>query len=369
MLANVILMQSVTLLVAWLYSRSLLALCLKFRRGEETLLWAQVPAGLLVLGLSAAAYRFVLPHLQIAFFAIGIVFWSLCFWVPVFALKALKRSSPGKQVWLGAGAILALAAGVDAVGIEPWDVRVERVRITTPRISVPLRVLHLSDIQTSGFGPREDRLIGLLARERPDLVVLTGDYISGLLDRGAAIRSARRVLATLEAPLGDYAVSGDSEGDAERQILFDGLDLTWLRNEHRRLDTKAQPVYLVGLENESPDLDRAFAGIPAGAFTIVLHHSPDIVLSLGERHPDVVLAGHTHGGQVVLPLIGAPVTLTRLGSRYASGLFDWHGTALYVSRGIGLEGGFAPPIRFNCRPEVSALELSGRFEGEALPSR
>ena len=143
--------------------------------------------------------------------------------------------------------------------------------------------------------------------------------------------------------------------DRERHTA--GLSVTWLRNECRRLDVAGDEVWMVGLENATPAAARAFEGVPAGAFTILIHHSPDVVFDLEGMHPDVILVGHTHGGQVVLPLVGAPMTLDRLGRRYASGLFDWNGAPLFVNRGIGLEGNFAPPIRFNCQPIVALLEL------------
>jgi uncharacterized protein len=361
---NVVLMQAVPLALGWLYARLLLAACRRLGRGEATLAWAQVPAGLLafVLGLVCVRVAWL-------FLVVGVVFWSATVWIPIFCLSALRRSAPAARAWLAAAAIASLGVGADALLVEPFAVHEERIEIPAARLATPLRVLHLSDLQTSWFGPREERVISLAAEARPDLVVLTGDYVSGRMDREASIDSARRVLRTLQAPLGVFAVSGDSEGDAERERIFEGLPITWLRNESRRLDVAGQEIWVVGLENATPDAMRAMAGVPAAAFTILLHHHPDVVLRLGGVRPDVVLAGHTHGGQVALPFVGPLLTLDHLGPRYASGLFDWDGMPLYVNRGIGLEGNFAPPVRFLCSPIVALLLLRPGAARAPIPSR
>jgi predicted MPP superfamily phosphohydrolase len=91
----------------------------------------------------------------------------------------------------------------------------------------------------------------------------------------------------------------------------------------------------------------------------VIGHGPDFVLNLaGTGLVDLALAGHTHGGQVVLPFIGAPYTKTRIDRRYASGLNDYAGIPIHVSAGIGMERGTAPQIRFLCPPEISVLDVS-----------
>src|SRR5262249_15676932 len=150
---------------------------------------------------------------------------------------------------------------------------------------------------------------------------------------------------------------------------FEGLPITWLRDESRRLDVAGNEVWIVGLDNGSRATAVAFENVPRGAFSILLAHNPDVVFSLDGTHPDLILAGHTPGRQVVHPSFAAPSTLDRLGSRYASGLFDWEGSALYVNRGIGLEGNFAPPVRFNCPPIVALLELRPGMRPEPAPSR
>ena len=92
---------------------------------------------------------------------------------------------------------------------------------------------------------------------------------------------------------------------------------------------------------------------------MLLYHTPDLILEATERGVDLVLSGHTHGGQVRLPGLGAVVTFSSFGRRYAAGLFNEAGTRMVVSRGIGLEGGAAPRVRFLCRPEIVSIDMVG----------
>ena len=96
---------------------------------------------------------------------------------------------------------------------------------------------------------------------------------------------------------------------------------------------------------------------PRGDHRIVISHSPDFIDAMPER-VDLVLAGHTHGGQVVIPFFGPPRTASRLPRLYAGGLNDYRGTPLHVSRGVGMERGFTPPVRFLCPPEICVLDLN-----------
>jgi predicted MPP superfamily phosphohydrolase len=98
---------------------------------------------------------------------------------------------------------------------------------------------------------------------------------------------------------------------------------------------------------------------PGDSLRLVIGHGPDFVLNLADTGlVDLALAGHTHGGQIVLPLIGAPYTMTRLPRRYASGLNDYAGIPIHVSPGVGMERGTAPQIRFLCPPEISVLDVT-----------
>ena len=110
---------------------------------------------------------------------------------------------------------------------------------------------------------------------------------------------------------------------------------------------------------DGPKLDRARAAVPPEKYTLLLYHSPDLMPEASRAGIDLYLCGHTHGGQIRLPLWGAVVTSSKYGKRYEMGCYQAGSTTLYVSRGIGLEGKGAPRMRFLCPPEIELFELRG----------
>jgi predicted MPP superfamily phosphohydrolase len=130
------------------------------------------------------------------------------------------------------------------------------------------------------------------------------------------------------------------------------------------VDVRGQSLTLVGVacsHNQSLDVQRlrqTLNEIPPSGMTVLLFHSPDLILEASELGVDLFLAGHTHGGQIRLPILGAVVTHSIYGNRYVSGLFHEGDTTMYVSRGLGFEGGWLPRARFLCRPEIVSIELA-----------
>ncbi|RLC77893.1 MAG: hypothetical protein DRI81_07895 [Chloroflexi bacterium] len=131
------------------------------------------------------------------------------------------------------------------------------------------------------------------------------------------------------------------------------------------MDVRGQPVTLVGVacshrqELDVARLDQTMEGISADAFTLLLFHSPDLIREAVDHQVDLYLGGHTHGGQLCLPFYGAIITNSMYGRRYAAGLFKEGDTRMYISRGVGFEGGGLPRARFLCRPEIVSIELGG----------
>ena len=268
-----------------------------------------------------------------------------------------------------------LASYAEAYHREPTDlhVRCYAVDLTGGRaVHGRFRILQLSDIQADRIGPYEERAIRTAAAEKADLVVLTGDYVQPRLQphldaaRRRTTSDLNRLLKSVrfEAPLGVVAVRGDVDLDWPR--VFDGTAVAPISGEilERRLPD-GRRLSLVGL---TPRMShgRDAAGLlalvrqaPADGLRVVIGHGPDFVQVLAGAVPvDLALAGHTHGGQVVLPWLGAPYTKTRLPSLYAAGLHDYAGLPIHVSAGIGMERGTAPQIRFLCPPEMSLLEVT-----------
>ncbi len=303
-------------------------------------------------------YLAVWPKLQVLFFGLGTIFWAGAVILP---------SRLAERTWHRNRAILlyplaTIAVAVFALAVEPYRIEAARVDLRFEKVlpaSSPIRIAQVSDLQTSFYGPREARVPGIVNDFAPDIVVCTGDYLVPGLKDDDQIASAARVLRDLKPASGIFAVDGDSEEEAHRVELFGRVPgVTYLKNAAAKVSIRGTDVWIVGTTRKNPDFEAAVARVPPGAFTILLHHSPDVVLGLsGPRRPDLVIAGHTHGGQVRLPGLGALVTLTALPRRYASGLFREFGTTLYVCRGIGLEGRFAPQVRLFCPPEVALFEI------------
>lgn len=259
---------------------------------------------------------------------------------------------------------LAAAAGVLTVGLTGVAVseayRFERVvrRASLVGLRAPLRVAWLADLHHGpwiGAGSVQAWVDATLA-EAPDLILLGGDLVDQR--EGGSIDALVSELGRLRAPLGVRAVWGNHDHARFRRIAtFEarlraaGIEVLVNRGEPVRED-----VWLAGVDdltNGAPDLDAALRGRPAGAACLLASHNPDLLPTVPES-VSLTLSGHTHGGQIVLPFIGPPITSSRYGRRFASG---WvHGPALgYVSRGLGVG---IVPIRVNCPAELTILELT-----------
>lgn len=260
---------------------------------------------------------------------------------------------------------------LDAYVVEPLSIQTTELSLAFDDLDPalpPVRVVHVTDTHIERNGFRERDLIRRVNALQPDVVVLTGDYLnlSNLRDP-EAVEHFRDLMTQIEAPYGIYAVRGTVEAASHTMArLLEGTAVVWLEQEAVTVDVRGQRVTLVGVacshgeELDAARLAGAMAGVPEDAFTLLLYHSPDLIADAVAHGLDLYLAGHTHGGQLRLPLYGAIVTFSRYGRRYASGLFREADTRLYVSRGLGFEGGGMPRARFLCRPELVSIELTGK---------
>jgi hypothetical protein len=259
----------------------------------------------------------------------------------------------------GVGAA-ALGAGW-VTTMEPNWPAVEQVTVTLPRLPARLdglRLAQLSDLHISQYTTAGDveRAVTLAMSQAPDLLVLTGDFIW----RQAREYATQLVepLRQLWAPLGVYAVLGNHdhwEGATLAASVLAQTGISLLVNQAVRLDAGA-PLWLVGLDDvweRKQDLRAALAGTPDRECKLLLVHEPDFADQAAYSPVDLQLSGHSHGGQINLPVLGPPV-LPYLGQKYPAGLYQVKGLAVYTNRGIGV---IAPPVRFNCRPEVTLLTL------------
>jgi hypothetical protein len=284
-------------------------------------------------------------------------------------------------VWATAGG-LALVAGLQSLAallfiygtwVEPFRITVTERTLRSPKLTAgsPLRVLHLSDFHVERLTAREEALLDHVTDLAPDVVLLTGDYLnlSYVHDPQAHAESRRfleRLCAQARCPV--YAVTGSPPVDNPDVVprIFADLPLRWLQDRTATVTCHGQRIRLLGVHchHERPVDGAALRALASEdregePFTILLYHSPDLMPEAVSLGIDLYLCGHTHGGQVRLPLFGALVTSSEFWKRYEMGLYQEGATTLYVSRGLGLEGMGAPRIRFLAPPEITLWTLSG----------
>lgn len=272
---------------------------------------------------------------------------------------------------------LAWAGGIVATGfaytrwVEPTWLQTTQhdVPLSGGHTTEPIRLLHLSDFHASAAVPLEfiQRAVETGLRWEPDLVVVTGDFITWRFEE---TERYSRVLAPLAKAAPTFACLGNHDGGvwAARsrgyadstlvRAVIAGAGVILLHNANQAVALQGRKLHLVGVGDlwaQEFQPTPAFGGVNArpGEATLLLAHNPDTKDRVADRPWDLMLSGHTHGGQLRLPLIGEPFAPVR-DKRFVSGLHRWEGRWLHVTKGVGNLHG----LRFNCRPEVCLLTLS-----------
>ena len=262
--------------------------------------------------------------------------------------------------WWDVLALAAAASGTLCVAygfIEPYRPTVTHVRLATAKLAPgarPIRIVHISDLHSDARPRLEERLPALIAAQSPDLIVFTGDAINSVEGLPVFRECLRRVAAI--APT--FAVQGNWDVWYWKDLHpLDGTGVVELDGDGTTLIVHGSRIWIggVGVDHELA-AGRVLGSWPADSFGVFLAHYPDLMPEVARTGVDLYCAGHTHGGQVALPLYGALVTLSRFGKRYESGLYREGSTWLYVNRGIGMEGGM-PRVRFWAPPEITVLEV------------
>jgi len=286
------------------------------------------------------------------------------------------------NVSLGA---LALGLIVDALAIEPYRLEITAPRLVCPRLPEALEglsILLLADLHTSTWGRRERILLRLLEKvERPDLIVWDGDLITGVSGIPVARQMCQRVHALFpDCPTfitlgnGEHKVGRKNCASLVQGLREDGFPV--LINEWVPFEIRGETITIGGTDDPYygyADVEKTLCGAPRERFTLLLAHSPQVAPQAARLGADVMLSGHTHGGQFRLPLIGAVRTQNPLGLKMDFGTFDRCRLAqilgrkpegdliTYITRGIGSAQlpYIRPPLtpRFLCRPEIARVTL------------
>lgn len=263
---------------------------------------------------------------------------------------------------------LVLLVGLYATLIEPRRlvVREEELPLPTWR-GPPLRVALLSDLHIGSPHWGVDRtrdLVATVNAKNPDVILLAGDYVIDgvLLGTKVSPEAIADVLGGLSARFGVYAVLGNhdwwNDGARVRKAL-EAKGIKVLENEVGTFTHGDGPIAIAGLADpmtRSPQPAQTFASAPADALVVAMVHGPDVFPTIDKR-PVVTLAGHTHGGQVRLPLLGRLVVPSHYGQRFAAGHVVEDGRHLFVTTGVGTS---ILPVRFGVPPEVVMLVLRSK---------
>src|SRR5688572_15760008 len=242
---------------------------------------------------------------------------------------------------------------------EPYLLTIEHQQIFLKRLPRELdgfRIVHLSDVHHSPFTSRKqiERAVATASRLQPDIIALTGDYISH--DREYAALCAE-ILGRLRARHGVYAVLGNHDHWTDAALitdLFRAEGITVLINEGMRFEQNGTAFWLAGVDDTMvglEDISLALAGARKDEMKLLLAHNPIILRRAVRASVDLVLSGHTHGGQVA---IRGERSTARPRKRLLKGLWRQGNTQIYVNRGLGT---VVLPIRYGCPPEISLLEL------------
>ncbi|MFH1876882.1 MAG: metallophosphoesterase [Candidatus Omnitrophota bacterium] len=260
--------------------------------------------------------------------------------------------------------IIAAVLAAYAVFIEPNWIEVTHLTVKsenfTPELA-HLKIVEFSDLhveKTTGF--REERLVKIINNLAPDIILFNGDFVNSEEGLAPSIRIFKR----LKAKYGIYAVLGNTdyfffynENRLVEALKAAGVDV--LLHDSRKLDLDGGgTLWIVGLSygyNGTEHVDRAFAGIPARAPKIFLMHVPEVADTAGiaDYGPQLMLAGHTHGGQFGIPFLRKYSAYAER-SKYMAGIFAVQRIALYVNRGIGMK---TRKVRLLCRPEITVIHL------------
>ncbi len=267
--------------------------------------------------------------------------------------------SPGFFMWTYASGLVVCGYGCTA---RRWFFVTRKIEIPVRGLSPELdgyTIAQLSDLHIGAFTPLwwGQRWVTAANAAHADLVVVTGDMVTS----GVAFHEdIAQLVGELRAKDGTYVIMGNHDyfGEGEPLVsLLRGRGAHVLRNEGVVLERNGGRLYLAGMDDtwtKRANLDASLAARPEGVPTVLLAHDPDRFPHAVKRNVEVVLSGHTHGGQIAVPFLGRLINASKLAHRYHIGIYEEGDSTLYVHPGLGTTG---PPMRLGVAPVIALIKL------------
>jgi predicted MPP superfamily phosphohydrolase len=262
-------------------------------------------------------------------------------------------------------ALLRLAfrlAGIYRRGLRnALAVEVKRIEVRLPSLPKSFegfRILHLSDLHIDGVAGLAERLEVILKDLHPDVCVLTGDYRFEIKGPCTDVYPRmQKVVSSIRAELGTFGTLGNHDA-AEIAFRLEEMGVRMLVNESAEIRRGDESIWIAGLDDQfdyrCADLPLALEAVPRNSFVVLLAHDPQLFEAAEQRGVALYLCGHTHAGQIRLPLIGAVKKNALVPRRFVQGLWQYKAMQGYTSWGTGSS---TVPVRYNCPPEIAILEL------------
>jgi predicted MPP superfamily phosphohydrolase len=283
----------------------------------------------------------------------------------------MSRFQMTRRQFLG-GLVAAPLVAVSATSayarlVEPYNYLVSQTNIfirDLPERFEGFRITQLTDVHHSRILGLDEvrRVVGLAQQTKPDMFVLTGDYTTSYR---RFIEPCAETLGKLNAPEGVWAVLGNHDHYTDPELTVRALErhhIAVLTNANTSIRRGPDAIQLAGIDDwtwAATDWPAAFVGIGDKSPIVLLSHQPRVLDFPETEKVSLILSGHTHGGQIDLPFLGAPARFATEDLKYARGLFRRGDTQLYVSTGTGVIG---LPVRFGVRPEIAVLKLRGAID-------
>lgn len=254
--------------------------------------------------------------------------------------------------------IIGIIFAIYSFFVEPNKLEITNYKIQDKELA-GIKIVFASDFHVKpNQQKRLEQIVNTINAQNPDLVVSVGDYVSGHTQESTMHpKQIAEELSKIKTNYGFYTTLGNHDGWYDKvyiEELLEAKGINVLNNENVKLQINNREIYIAGVEDKmtaSPNIYEALENTKSP--TILLTHTPDIFPKV-PSDVNLTLAGHTHGGQVRLPLLGALIVPSDYGNKYSSGLIEEKGKKMIVTNGIGVS---ILPIRFNCPPEVVVIEF------------